>query len=332
MEVLVLMPFVSSRLERAIPNSLADKITLLKAEEHHRSDIIFLGTSQTNNGFMTEIFEKNFPKPIKAYNLALRSGDYYLFKLFLQYYVQHYGKPKLLLLEVNEVLFNKQQYYFTQFNNLHYREMMTQKPELFSQIFINSPLAIDDKVDIFFSLISGVYRYRGELEIHRVKNIIKGTLPKKPTYHKGWDALLMKPLMSHPSEMKQYIDEQVSLISKQQNQFDSSKLEGLLNYCQQEQIPVVLIRWPVNQQLRISIEKTKLYALYEKRINQVSRKYHLVLIDLYQQNFASPLGLFSDPRHLSPIGAELYTSELAHKIYQLSTPEKPSNAQVTKKY
>ncbi len=94
--------------------------------------MLFLGTSMTNNGFSTSVFEQAMPVPTSSFNMGLPASRYNNHLEILDYIVGHYGKPKLTLKE-----------------DAHYTTDLAQPL-----------LSWPERLETVFSSFSSLYRYR----------------------------------------------------------------------------------------------------------------------------------------------------------------------------
>jgi hypothetical protein len=322
-EVLISWTPLDNFFDNQIENSLKDKQKELASYTDKGIDVICLGTSQTNDNLVTTEFEKLIPGNLNVYNFGLLSGDYYLFKLLLENYITRYGKPKLILLEVNEILFSKD--YFSSLNSLYFITFLKQHPERLDALFITPHIPIKGKLEMLFSLLSGMYRYRSLLEYHKLRSLLhEKKRVSKTVYFKGWSPLPVKPIMSDPKAMDQYIREKKEEILNGYEQGDSAKFHLLLTYCKQQDIPVVLIQWPNHPKYNDVIQKTTFYPYYKQVTEELSKQYGYPIIDLTQSVPEDISKFYSDPRHLSQEGAVWYTRKLSH--YFSHSPQSESIA------
>lgn len=156
-------------------NYLPTKIALLKTHSPQALDVLFLGTSQTNNGFIPSVFETEFqqaasqkttsaaispPKAkLNAFNLGLPNNRYDIMQGYLQAHVQRYGKPRLVLLELGPSIQEKDAYFYY-LPALYYRTLLENEPKLAGQWLTNPLLADNVKKELLFSAASVLHQYR----------------------------------------------------------------------------------------------------------------------------------------------------------------------------
>ena len=148
-------------------NFLPAKLALLKPQHHQPPNILFLGTSQTNNGFIPAVFDSVFQQPaiasqtgtLHSFNLGLPNNRYDIMQAYLQYHQHRYGKPQLVLVELSPSIQEKNAaLYFLP--ALYYRTLIEQNPKL-TPTYLSHPLLADNvKQELLLSGLSSLRQYR----------------------------------------------------------------------------------------------------------------------------------------------------------------------------
>jgi hypothetical protein len=150
-------------------NFLPQKLALLdeRTQARHRvPDLLFLGTSQTNHGFVPAVLQRSLATASNgksayqaAFNLGLPNNRYDIMQGVLEQHIHRYGKPKLILLELGPSLQERDsQYYYLP--SLYYRTLIERDPSLASH-WIGNPL-LDGEVrkELLTSSLSALRQYR----------------------------------------------------------------------------------------------------------------------------------------------------------------------------
>ncbi len=148
-------------------NFLPAKLALLKPQQNQPPNILFLGTSQTNNGFIPAVFDKALeqaafiphPDTLRSFNLGLPNNRYDIMQAYLQYHQHRYGKPQLVLVELSPSIQEKNAaLYFLP--ALYYRTLIEQSPKL-TPTYLSHPLLADNvKQELLLSGLSSLRQYR----------------------------------------------------------------------------------------------------------------------------------------------------------------------------
>jgi hypothetical protein len=112
-------------------------------------------------------------------------------------------------------------------------------------------------------------------------------------------------------------------LNRLNQQFDLADLRFFLDYCKQQQITVVLVRWPTHPHHHDALKKHELQKRYNKQITKLAKQYGLSYIDLTDITVSDPDKLYADAEdHLNTEGARLYTGLLAERVFALPEVEK----------
>jgi hypothetical protein len=341
------IPKVQRHLDTWIANRLPEKHELLSQKGLLPIDILALGSSLTDNGFAPPAFEQAAPYPVQVFNMGLSASRYDVLEAVLKYHIGHFGKPRLLLLEVGDFMLEKQDL-FSYMPMLYYQTLMTLDPNLQDEIMKAPFLPLEDRNELFFSRLSGLYRYRHlfspiviqiKLTKHLQKHFSNGakraqpnsdmvlvnTIQEPDEYRlsdqklKGWHPTRIGPSMQTEAGARlnamllkpMHIDTMAKL--------DFTKLTRLLDYCRTQQIPVVLVQYPMHPQY-ISILKASGYETpFMDGVDQVAHEYHLPYFNYNRNDFIRQPRWYTDARHLSKVGAIAVSRHLAQDIF--SNPE-----------
>jgi hypothetical protein len=362
-------------------NYLPTKLNLLKRHHPEKLDVLFLGTSQTNNGFIPSVFENGFEKasgqPINSFNLGLPNNRYDIMQSYLQAHVRHYGKPRLVLVELGPSIQEKNAYFYY-LPALYYRTLIEREPALAAQWLSNPLLAWNVKKELFLSAFSSLHQYRFTFSPINILGKIGDKLkilterlterhggstadaasiaPPAPTQNvstqkatqasvqaiaktddddapastrvfpeemtaKGWYPKEQSRHMQTPDGVQQSVEEaRLYYIAHQQGVY-FDKLQSLLAYCRTKHIPVVLVSWPNHPAFNRVFRESALSRRYASGLRQLLTRNPVPVINLNHDIPATQTesqgGLFADPRHLTPEGAQFFSRKLALAVFSL---------------
>lgn len=140
-------------------NYLPTKLEMLRQQHPEQLDVLFLGTSQTNNGFIPSVFEKASPVPLNSFNLGLPNNRYDIMQSVLQAHIHRYGKPRMVFLELGPSIQEKDTYFYY-LPALYYRTLIEQNPAMAGQWLSNPLLSWTVKKELFLSSLSSLHQYR----------------------------------------------------------------------------------------------------------------------------------------------------------------------------
>src|SRR5688572_26793033 len=104
---------LNTRFNFSYGNFLPAKLAMLKQAQPEKLDVLFLGTSQTNNGFITNVFEQVSGRHLNSFNLGLPNNRYDVMEGYLRFHTRKFGKPRLLLVELSpSIQENGSAYYY----------------------------------------------------------------------------------------------------------------------------------------------------------------------------------------------------------------------------
>jgi hypothetical protein len=339
-------------------NFLPTKLEMLAQNHPQQLDVLFLGTSQTNNGFIPSVFEKAAGQPINSFNLGLPNNRYDIMQAYLEYHIHQYGKPKVVLIELSPSTQEIDSYYYY-LPALYYRTLIERSPQR-ATVFLSHPLlAWNVKKELLLSAFSSLHQYRftfspvnildkvsGKLAglFRRAEAVAEASGKSAETAHKaesdvrtveitpemtakGWYPYEQSVHMKTPEGValsvqeakKYYIDHQAGV------HFD--KLRLLIAACRKYQVPVVLVSWPQHPAFTKILEESPLGKQYRQGLAQLSAQANVPVIDLNHSLPQNPSpSLFADPRHLTPEGAKLFSGVLAKQTLALPLVRQQLNA------
>lgn len=323
-------------------NYLPSKLEMLAQNNPRQLDVLFLGTSQTNNGFIPSVFEKAAGRPINSFNLGLPNNRYDIMQAYLDYHIHHYGRPKVVLIELSPSIqeVNSSYYYLPA---LYYRTLIEHSPWQISQ-FLNHPyLAWNVKKELLLSSFSSLYQYRftfsplnvmnkmsnkithilhhGEAvaEASPVTSTSSSNIPITPEItRKGWYPYEQSMHMKTPEGIALSVQEAKKYYIDHQTGVHFDKLRLLLAYCQKNQIPVVLVAWPQHPAFTQIFNESNLGQQYRQGLTQLRAQTSVAIINLNDHLPKNPNpAFFADPRHLAPKGAHAFSQILAKDLLVL---------------
>lgn len=333
-------------------NFLPTKLEMLAQHNPQQMDILFMGTSQTNNGFIPSVFEKASNRHINSFNLGLPNNRYDIMHAYLDYHIHRYGKPKVVLIELSPSTQEMNSYYYY-LPALYYRSLIERSPQRTGQFLSHPYLAWNVKKELILSGLSSLHQYRftfsplnmlnkvsGKVSqlIHKSEAVAEASpenleLPANVSItsemtEKGWypyeQSVHMKTpegvILSVQEAKKYYIDHQTSV------HFD--KLRLLIAYCQKNQLPVILVAWPQHPAFNKVLNESNLGKQYKQGLATLSAQTHVPVINLNDRLPKNPSpSLFADPRHLTPKGATLFSGILAQQIFSLEVAQQQFESQ-----
>jgi hypothetical protein len=167
--LLVTLSPLNQRFNFKYGNFLPAKLQMLKAYGPSSVNVLFLGTSQTNNGFIPALFDARLGPGVKSFNLGLPNNRYDIMLAALQLYQRRYGKPQLVLLELSPSIQEKDSRYYY-LPALYYRTLIEQEPaQAFA--YLSNPLVSDSvKRELLASAFSSLRQYRNTFSPVNVLN------------------------------------------------------------------------------------------------------------------------------------------------------------------
>jgi hypothetical protein len=327
-------------------NFLPVKLQMLQANHPEKTNVVFLGTSQTNNGFIPSVFDKKFGHGVKSFNVGLPNNHYDIMLAYLRFHQQRFGKPQMLMLEVSPSIQEKDAglYYLPA---LYYRTLIERQPALASTFLANPLLAQNVKEELLGSAFSSLHQYRYTFSPINLLGKVSGKLKGLSGLHDatanaeeplltdsaavsedsppswvtddmlagGWYPKSQSVHMKTPAGLRQSVVEARKYYIDPQKSVQFEKLEALLSYCQSEGIPVTLVTWPNHPAFVKAFQQSRLHQPYQEGLARVRKQYPVMMVNLNhhlpKSQTSEHAGFFADPRHLTPEGARLFSEKLA---------------------
>ncbi len=343
------IPSLREELNLKADNLLPYKLQEIAKIQPQNLDVLFLGTSQTNDGFSTHAFDEAFPEKVRSFNMGLPGSAYGVILSYLKVHITHYGKPKLVLLEVSDLLAQKDDDHFY-VPMLQYKTLINQYPSLFSDFWKNPLLSFKIRKELFFSMPSAIYEFRPlfsplriqsavtkggsilinktlqvlfhintpiisqEAEAHEQVSTSSEHFQDDQTLPMGWTPRDMIPMLETPGGVKTNARLARNYYIGHVTQPDFTNLIHLLNYCQQEKINVVLVSWPNHPDYDKLFQKTPFSKPFYTGVQQIVQQYHLPYINMEEGTPYQLTQFYSDTRHLNAQGAIIFSRLLAQKL------------------
>lgn len=345
-----LVPGLDRKFGLKVDNFLPQKLDQIASDTSQPPNILFLGTSQTNNGFVPSAFEQTVGQSVRSFNMGLPGTRYDVMMTYLEYHTLHVGKPRLVLLEVTDALVEPRDIYFY-LPALHYRTLMEKDTRLMDFAWRNPLMAFEVRQELVCSALSVLHQYRSitnplsvqkkvlktlkrllfgsnEADAAEVSPPVSVTLPviTSEMTATGWIPKAPSPIMETPGgaaknavdARKYYIDPLPDL--------NFAKFNAILTYCRQRNIPVVLVQWPNHPEYLRIFEASHLYQPYHQGLKEVIKTHQVPFVDLNWDNPEAVTGLYSDSRHLSPAGALKFSAILGERVRELGVPGAVGNS------
>lgn len=309
-ECLIAFTSFQQKLDMMVMNPLPVKLAQMESLGSDPVDILALGSSRMMNDLNVKAFAKALPAPRQIYNGGIPKAGYDWMLIHLKSYIRHYGKPKLLLLETSDFMFNPG--FAT--DSIYYHNLAMQDPKALLDVLRFPVFKMTDREEILFSHISGIHRYREVFQPVTIMKIIMSKFrrsnPSTPKIKDaemddlGWQPLVESELGMNPTKL--WIKGN-----------DSREFLAILAYCRQINLRVVLVQWPDLQSYHTLSQRSPLSRAYRKAIHEASTRLAVPLIDLGTLPDAHAPGNFADFRHLNPTGATRFSKLLAQRVSEL---------------
>lgn len=321
---LTYVPSISLLLNRALGNKLPQKLILLE-EQNTSFNTLALGTSVTHNSFVPKVFDEEFKNNSHSFNMGIPASNPHVLQRFLQYYLQRYPKPKLVLIEVTDTILSLDNTYLPVIEHLN---LVTELNDYTALLTGN--LDTNEKQTAALFSICSVCQYKGVLSPFTITNKILDLFGEaKPLKlsplimrHKltqtGWQPVTKK--MTTPPQKEQAVKLVLNRHFNHLKAVDLHQLTNLLNFCKEKQLNVVLVQWPRLPEYMEKIESTPLYQTYLSELQNMAKHYGYPLInmeDMWKNPKLETKNLyFESTYHLEKQTAIFYTTMLAKQLAQ----------------
>lgn len=318
---------VGLQMDQAAGNILPSKLDSIRKNHPKQINVLALGTSVTDMGFAPRAFEKEAPLNINSFNMGLSGSRHDVLRDYLRYHIENFGKPKLLIVEVTDVILGYDNY----LTNLQRQTLASKDGSYTWEVLRNPVLKFQDKQDYFLTLFNPFLRYRSALSPVSVMYKMLGKGHKNNELSpstKGQEALLQTETLKGWSPKTEIsanmltssgIDHEVALMRERHlskiKQVDFSMLKYLLDYCSDNHLNVVLVEWPSHPRYMATLKQQQIYPDYQKQLHYIAKQYNapIVTLPVLSERKAAPL--YTDGRHMSAKGAEYYSHLLAQKLF-----------------
>lgn len=333
---------INSRFNFSYGNYLPKKLSLMAQQDPQKLNVLFLGTSQTNNGFIPNVFEETAREvlqgsdtiAINSFNLGLPNNRYDIMHAYLRYHIQKYGRPKLVLIELSPSTQEVDSYYYY-LPALYYRTLIENSPSQAVEFLSHPHLAWKVKKELALAAFSSLYQYRHtfsplnilEKGSSKISKLIHKDKSREPLLEedfsisealmaKGWHPYMQSPNMKTPDGIRRSVQEAKAYYIDHQKTVRFDKLRLLIAYCKAQHIPVVLVSWPQHPEFSKILFQSPLGKEYLAGLNQLAQQESIPILNLNEQlPSAIDPALFADPRHLTPKGAMQFSRILAQTLF-----------------
>ena len=312
-EVLLSLPLVESKLQAKVENWLQWKLEDIVEDNPQHEDVLAFGSSRTLHGFNAQRFETLSQKQLNAYNYGISFGDYYLFQLMLERHVKHYGKPDTVLLEISDFLLKEGS--MPADNIVYFQTLLKDDPALFPKVMEAPVLSQSNKWEITFASLSSIYRYRDLLSPQKVIQTFWST-PNTRALQQGWKPHKNSNKSHTQKELQEHATQRVYRILGDYKKLDTQKLLGFIQYCQQNNIQVVLVAWPNHQSYQRQFAQYPIIKTFQQAVQNIQHDQNIRFIDLGNLPGTDKAENFADSDHLAEEGAIYYTEVLARALFK----------------
>ena len=276
-------------------------------EGNHTHDVLIIGNSRAQGHIHPIILDSICE--CNSYNLGIEAYHMNMHILKCHYYLKYNHKPKLIIYQIDLATIHnhpiKRGSNSEQFLPLFYNPFWRDKLEYLGY----------NKVDLYCPL----YRYfgyhtairYGMLEGLNIKHIVMSPAEKG---FKGWDELMAASITQ----------DEIAKIN-QSNRFttntdDLKQFEVFIQECKDNDVAICLVYSPMYTAVQEGLIDR---YVFENYLNEVSTKYDVPYIDYTKDvELCSNPMYFSSPGHLNLLGAEVFTTKLAHDIDSLGLLKK----------
>lgn len=271
-------------------------------EGNHKHDVVILGNSRAQGHIHPMILDSICV--CNSYNLGIEAYHMNMHLLKYDYYLQYNPKPKLIVYQVDLATIHR------------HPIKRGSNSEQFLPLFYESYWR-ERFVDLGYNqwdLYCPLYRYFGYHTAIR-QGIIEGSglkhfmLNKVYKGFKGWNEDMV--FSNLPTEI-----EQINNVNRfSTNREDFETFEKFIQQCKANSVEIILVYSPMYEVVEKQLIDRELFETY---MHEVADKYNVVYLDYTKDlEFCSNKSYFSSPGHLNLLGAEVFTTKLAHDIDSL---------------
>lgn len=335
------IPAWKNQLDYMSNNPLPQKLQALKQDNPKALDVMVLGTSRVNNGFATPYFESASSLRLNTFNMGLPLANYLVLKQYLAFHIAHYGKPRIVVLEVADYLLNKR--YYSYQTALYYRDLLYPQHTL-AQVMSAPNLSWAYKQEILLSAVSNIYCYRRVLspealwtvlwsKISYKLNMLLGRQPdplpalqrtqphntealpyKEGQSYDGWYPRTGKTLQHAALSYLTDAQHRAKTFQSNYTEIDAKGLQEVIDLCQQHNIEVALLIMPNRPEYSTQFQRQTVYPHYVETVEALARRNNIALLDLSKERQLPGKDIYTDSIHLNTAGAITYTRLLKQQL------------------
>lgn len=271
-------------------------------EGNHKHDVVILGNSRAQGHIHPMILDSICG--CNSYNLGIEAYHMNMHLLKYDYYLQYNPKPKLIVYQVDLATIHR------------HPIKRGSNSEQFLPLFYESYWR-ERFVDLGYNqwdLYCPLYRYFGYHSAIRC-GIMEGLglkhfeLNQACKGFKGWNEDMVF------SNVQVEIEQINKANRYSKNKEDFEVFETFIQQCKTNDIEIVLVYSPMYEPVEKQLIDRELFETY---MHEVADKYNGVCLDYTKDlEFCSNKSYFSSPGHLNLLGAEVFTTKLAHDIDSL---------------
>ena len=231
----------------------------------------------------------------------------------LERHVKHYGKPDTVLLEISDFLLKEGS--MPADNIVYFQTLLKDDPALFPKVMEAPVLSQSNKWEITFASLSSIYRYRDLLSPQKVIQTFWST-PNTRALQQGWKPHKNSNKSHTQKELQEHATQRVYRILGDYKKLDTQKLLGFIQYCQQNNIQVVLVAWPNHQSYQRQFAQYPIIKTFQQAVQNIQHDQNIRFIDLGNLPGTDKAENFADSDHLAEEGAIYYTEVLARALFK----------------
>lgn len=263
------------------------------------SNVLIVGSSRAQNHFSPEVIggalsQSCYDLGIPAYGLDMQIARYDLYR-------EHNGKPKLVVMSVDDYSFTRRADLFDNNQFLPY----IWNPDVWAAI---QPYHYYHSFERWVPLLR--YRGRGQVILsgwgellgvsHSVGPLKRGFAP----YPGNWVGGFQQWLAEHPTG-RATLPLQQDLVKR---------LDQFMAQCQQERIPVVLVYSPEYYEVQQRLDnRPRVLGTYQ----QLADKYGVPFLNYSDSPISHNIANFHDWAHLNAVGSKIFSQQFAQELVKL---------------
>ncbi|MBG6110548.1 hypothetical protein IWX84_001427 [Flavobacterium sp. CG_9.10] len=266
-----------------------------------QTDIVILGTSRAESHYDTEILNKI--TGLKTYNLGLSGTHYNLLKIRWEAYINRNIKPKIVILDIDDIALQDSEEIYDKFQYLPYYE---------SEEYQKVSKDIDK--DFYFEKFFPIYKYRGyEMSIfNQMKSLKNNSFCSKSIngyveHDINW---IEKDYLNFKKILLQ--DKMVQKKNQKINSIGLSVIEEIIQYCKVNKIKIYFIWSPSYYELQT-------YQLANKKnvnqlIKNISQKHRIDYFNFSNDSLCLQKKYFYNSAHMNKNGVAIFSRKIGELI------------------